>query len=62
MSQLKWSAFLLSLAVTGPLAIWAYVGVWLMAPFEQHGKAPLAKAVEALGNLFKQPSAPPINQ
>ena len=55
-------AFLLSLAVTGPLAIWVYVGVWLMAPFEQQGKAPLAKALEALGNVFKQPAAPPINQ
>jgi phage shock protein C len=45
-------AFLLSLAVLGPIPLWAYLAVWLMTPFEQAGKAPLTRLVDSLGNLF----------
>jgi phage shock protein C len=45
-------AFIVSLAVTGPIAVWVYLAVWAMTPFEQAGKAPLARLVEGLGKLF----------
>lgn len=45
-------AFIASLAITGGLVLWVYVAAWLMTPGPQHGKAPLAKLFDALGNLF----------
>ncbi len=45
-------AFIVSLALLGPIPVWAYVAVWLMTPFEQAGKAPLSKALDGLGSLF----------
>ena len=50
-------AFLVSLALLGPIPVWAYVAVWLMTPFEQAGKAPLSKVVDGLGNLFSPRNA-----
>lgn len=45
-------AFITSLAFTGPLALWVYGAAWLMAPFEQTGKAPLARLMDWLSRLF----------
>ena len=45
-------AFLVSLALLGPISLWAYAAAWLMTPFEQAGKAPLSKALDWLGKLF----------
>lgn len=48
-------AFVVGLALLGPIAVWAYVAAWLMTPFEQSGKAPLARLFESLGKLFSPP-------
>ncbi len=45
-------AFVASLAFTGGLVLWVYAAAWLMTPFEQHGKAPLAKVFDGLAGLF----------
>jgi len=45
-------AFVASLALFGPLALWVYAAAWLMTPFTQAGKAPLARLFDALSNLF----------
>lgn len=45
-------AFIVSLSVLGPVAVWAYLAVWLMTPFTQAGKTPLARLFDALGKLF----------
>ena len=45
-------AFIVSLALLGPVPVWAYFAVWLMTPFAQADKAPLAKMVDWLGELF----------
>jgi phage shock protein PspC (stress-responsive transcriptional regulator) len=44
--------FIASLAFTGGLVFWVYFAAWAMTPFAQHGKAPLVKLTDALGNLF----------
>ena len=45
-------AFIASLMFTGPLALWVYGAAWLMTPFEQTGKAPLARLMDWLSKLF----------
>lgn len=45
-------AFVASLAVTGGLVFWVYAAAWLMLPYDVTDKAPLAKVLEWLGNLF----------
>lgn len=50
-------AFVVSLAVLGPIAVWAYLAAWLMTPFEQTGKAPLARLLDGLGRLFSPPQS-----
>lgn len=51
-------AFVVSLALFGPLSLWVYAAAWLMTPFAQSGKAPLARLFDWLGNLFspRQPN------
>lgn len=52
--------FVASVAITGPLVFWVYPIIWAMTPFEQGGKTPLVKFVDAIGRLFSPPqSAPP---
>ena len=45
-------AFVVSLAVLGPVPIWIYVAAWLSTPFAQDGKAPLTRMIDWLSNLF----------
>lgn len=45
-------AFIVGLSLLGPIAVWAYFAVWLMTPFTQGDKTPLARMFEALGKLF----------
>jgi phage shock protein PspC (stress-responsive transcriptional regulator) len=45
-------AFVASFAFTGGLVLWVYAAAWLMTPFAAHGKAPLARLTDWLGNLF----------
>ena len=49
-------AFVVSLAVLGPVSVWAYLAAWLMTPFEQTGKAPLARMLDGLSKLFSPPA------
>lgn len=48
--------FVVSLAVLGPITVWAYLAAWVMTPFEQAGKSPGALLIERLGRLFSTPS------
>lgn len=50
-------AFVVSLAVLGPISVWAYLAAWLMTPFAQTGKAPLARLMDGLSKLFSPPSS-----
>ena len=50
-------AFIVSLAVLGPVSVWVYVAVWAMTPFEQDGKAPLARFMDGVGKVFSPPQA-----
>lgn len=45
-------AFVVSLALLGPVPLWAYLAVWLATPFAAGGKAPLTRFIDALSNLF----------
>lgn len=44
--------FVASIAFTGGLVFWVYLAAWLITPFGQHDKAPLAKLFDSLSNLF----------
>lgn len=45
-------AFVASIAIAGPVALWAYAALWLMLPFEALGKAPLTRLLDGLSTLF----------
>ena len=49
-------AFIVSLAILGPIPLWAYLAVWLMTPFKQDDKAPLSRFFEWVGQLFSPPA------
>lgn len=51
--------FVASLAFTGGFALWVYVAMWLMTPFEAGGRPPLGRAVDWLGRLFSPPQGQP---
>lgn len=50
-------AFVVSLALLGPIPIWVYVAAWLMTPFAQDGKAPLGLFMDWVGKLFSAPQS-----
>lgn len=45
------------------VGIWAYGALWLLTPFEAHGRSPGMRAVDWLGRLFSPPakSGPPAS-
>lgn len=48
--------FVASLAVTGGLVFWVYAAAWLLTPYEQSGKSPINKLLDAVRDLFSPPS------
>ncbi|MBE2250107.1 MAG: PspC domain-containing protein [Myxococcus sp.] len=52
--------FVSSIAVTGGVAFWVYLAMWLMTPFRAHERAPLARFFDAAGNLFTSPNQQPL--
>lgn len=44
--------FVTSMAFTGGLVFWVYAAAWLMTPFKAADKAPLARFMDGLSNLF----------
>jgi len=51
--------FVSSLAVTGGLVFWVYLATWLMTPFRQNARAPMARFFDAVGNMFSPPRSQP---
>jgi len=49
-------AFVVSLALLGPIPIWVYVAAWLMTPFAQDGKARWGSH-GLVGKLFSPPQS-----
>lgn len=47
--------FVTSVAFTGGLVFWVYAAAWLMTPYAATDKAPLARFVDGLGNVFSPP-------
>ncbi len=55
--------FVVSLAVTGGTAIWIYALLWVLTPFEAHGRTPAARFGDWVSALFTAkneiPPSPP---
>lgn len=50
-------AFVVSVTVLGPVSVWVYLAAWLMTPFTQDGKAPLARLMDGVGRVFSPPQS-----
>lgn len=51
-------ALVASVAATGGVGLWLYVGLWLMTPFAVDDRAPALRFVDWVGRLFSRPSPP----
>ena len=53
---------LVGVTLVSGLGVWLYAALWLLTPFEAHGRAPGLRVVDWLGRLFSPPAkSPPAN-